>query len=365
MLESGETMNYNNMNILVLGKSGVGKSALINYIFNQRIVESGSGKPVTGKTFKRVPMKLGEMPITLIDTWGLEISKDMEWETLITEFLNVEAKQDHLQQFVHLILYCIDVTGRIEKVDIDTIKKLQQLHLKVIVVLTKGSRASEEDVEFMKNELKKELPNTAIHIVNSVEEAIMEGKIILPQFGKEELSEAIRNSYLDTLRNLLPIQIQNLLLKKVESYKKLIAEPFRSKEAAKRSNKYVQKLFSEDLSTIINKCSEESLQYVSQSLYEFDTEKQYESSNYRWLQNASKITGLGVGGLILRINPVVGLAVIAGGQFISWLTSKSPETIAEEFEKDMKLEIQNKHEEIQNIINELLDSVQNQLAMKA
>ena len=36
-------------NILIAGKSGVGKSSLLNYIFGEEVAETGAGKPVTAE----------------------------------------------------------------------------------------------------------------------------------------------------------------------------------------------------------------------------------------------------------------------------------------------------------------------------
>ena len=36
-------------NILILGKTGVGKSSLLNYICGKQLAEAGAGKPKTGK----------------------------------------------------------------------------------------------------------------------------------------------------------------------------------------------------------------------------------------------------------------------------------------------------------------------------
>ena len=36
-------------NILIAGKSGVGKSSLLNYIFGEEVSPTGAGKPVTAE----------------------------------------------------------------------------------------------------------------------------------------------------------------------------------------------------------------------------------------------------------------------------------------------------------------------------
>ena len=40
------------LNVLIIGKTGVGKSTLVNSIFGESITEEGLGKPVTQKIHK-------------------------------------------------------------------------------------------------------------------------------------------------------------------------------------------------------------------------------------------------------------------------------------------------------------------------
>src|SRR6187549_2649438 len=58
-------------NILIAGRTGVGKSTLINSIFQGNLATTGQGRPVTQNT--REITKAG-IPLSIFDTRGLEIS---------------------------------------------------------------------------------------------------------------------------------------------------------------------------------------------------------------------------------------------------------------------------------------------------
>lgn len=62
--------NLNTLNIVVAGKTGVGKSTLINSVFRDKLAITGMGKPVTDH-MRRIS-KNG-MPLTIYDTRGFEL----------------------------------------------------------------------------------------------------------------------------------------------------------------------------------------------------------------------------------------------------------------------------------------------------
>ena len=65
-----EVENMAPVNILIAGKTGVGKSTLINNIFREKLADTGIGKPVTTHLRK---ISKQNIPIVLYDTIGLEL----------------------------------------------------------------------------------------------------------------------------------------------------------------------------------------------------------------------------------------------------------------------------------------------------
>lgn len=64
--------NLKKLNIVVLGKSGVGKSTLVNAVFGFDIAETGIGRPVTNH-MKKYTKK--DFPMAIYDTKGFELGK--------------------------------------------------------------------------------------------------------------------------------------------------------------------------------------------------------------------------------------------------------------------------------------------------
>lgn len=61
-------------NILLLGKTGVGKSTFINYLFEKDICVTGAGKPVTQNIYGYINKDIVNMPIRVFDSKGLEVA---------------------------------------------------------------------------------------------------------------------------------------------------------------------------------------------------------------------------------------------------------------------------------------------------
>ena len=170
-LRSEETkMAENNklarLNILLIGKTGVGKSTLINNIFGKELAKAGIGRPVT-KSINE--LKTEGSPLVIYDTPGLELGGENSLDNLLKEFVGQvksRAYRSDTDEMFHCIWYCIDaMSGRLEPSEVKFLEKFtektKQFKIPVIIVLTKALR--EEDVEAMKKTIvEKRLPIAGI-----------------------------------------------------------------------------------------------------------------------------------------------------------------------------------------------------------
>ena len=137
---STATRGAGRVNILVAGKTGVGKSTLINAVFRGELARTGAGKPVTSTTQEFT--RPGH-PLTIIDTRGLEVAdyeaSRRELDALIRERGAAADQERH----IHIAWLCIqDSSHRVEDAEIALCNMLADAGIPVITVLTKARKNS-------------------------------------------------------------------------------------------------------------------------------------------------------------------------------------------------------------------------------
>lgn len=179
-----EIKNIKPISVLLIGKTGVGKSTLINNVFRENLAETGIGRPIT-KHLRRITKE--GVPIVLYDTRGLELNSEAQKEVLKEIFDTIsDGKKEKSEEEIHLVYYCVNAnSSRIEPLELELIEKLSS-KIPVVVVLTQSIGAqSKEFKQYIEN------LNLPIYGVINVmaQEFIISDEVSIPSFGLTELIE--------------------------------------------------------------------------------------------------------------------------------------------------------------------------------
>lgn len=177
-----EIEKMNPVNVLLVGKTGVGKSTLVNNLFRERLASTGVGKPIT-KHLRRIAKE--GIPLVLYDTRGLELSGDVQATVRKEIFTTIDANEKKgPKEAIHVVYYCINAnTSRIEESEISFINELAK-KVPVIIVLTQSLGQSTEEFKTYIEGLN--LSIVAVLPIMAEPFAISE-EIIVPRKGLKDL----------------------------------------------------------------------------------------------------------------------------------------------------------------------------------
>lgn len=243
-------------NVLIMGKTGTGKSTLLNYICDANIAQTGTGKPVTGEGIYEYTVGINGQEVRLFDSWGIEAGKVDCWKKLIAQSLQDHGVHKKMEDWFHSVIYCIQAGGgRVEDIDSEIIRMLLADGYALTVVLTKADQVDEISEAKLKesilNELQGYIPSSCkgrINIVSTCAEKKKTRAGVTQPFGKEEVQRAILVGWKESVIERLPKHVVARLCE--------IVDDWRDKEIAKisdmpvsgisRDNEYIYNLVNND-----------------------------------------------------------------------------------------------------------------------
>ncbi len=183
------------VNIVVAGKTGVGKSTLVNAVFQGNLAETGDGRPVT-KTTREI--KKDGIPLSIFDTRGLEISEYRNTVQELEKLMQDKRKSEDPNEHIHIAWICImEGSRRVEDAEIKLVEMLDK-YIPVVGVITKsvsdnGFRQTVQDL----------LPQTRNVVrVRAIDTTFDDG-YSMPAMGLENLVELTMNLVPESQRDAL------------------------------------------------------------------------------------------------------------------------------------------------------------------
>ena len=208
--------NMTKLNIMVMGKTGAGKSTLINNVFSRNLAQTGIGKPVTQSIRK---YEIEDFPLAIYDTPGLELGGENAIDELLKESKEVLAKgaMRGISESIHCIWYCVSTPShRFEEAEVEFIKKFldeaNEFCVPVIIVLTQTY--SKKDAKALMSEIEKENLNVVQIVPVLAQDVDIDEDYIIKGYGLDTLIDIVNNVIPEALRNTLAaVQKANLKMK--------------------------------------------------------------------------------------------------------------------------------------------------------
>ena len=195
-----------NIDIIVMGKTGSGKSTLINAVLEEDLAPTGTGQAVTKKNevySKKMMIPIGDnnngqysmigCQLNMYDTVGLEIDNVITERTLEDIKKHIQNTKSKMEtDDIHLVWFCVNNrSSRFESYELDLIRKLSiEYEIPFVIVLTQCFSDEEGELE---EKIRKNLQEVSRHRVLAKDYSTRGG--IIPAYGVADLLKESINNY--------------------------------------------------------------------------------------------------------------------------------------------------------------------------
>ena len=251
------------INILMVGRTGSGKSTLINLLLDEKkSLEGGSGLSTTSKDIK-VYTKTN-VPLRLYDAKGFEDEKTVQ--NFINIFDNYSGRLAAAKDSLNAVFYCMEYKTKgtyVEAMEIPIYQKLVKLRIPILFIITKcqfipeeernneGEKLKENDINKKEDDNDKEIKKARKNEINKIQKTIKnEIKKIFIDINKKEINKEDADKF---IKDYVHIYFVNLVKTKTSGLK-----PFGLDKVLSFFTKNVTQEDWQNLKKSCKKCDEEN-----------------------------------------------------------------------------------------------------------